>query len=263
MSGDDQPPKQFPPSGESRQTFEGNRFEDDALQRVHAQLLREKEEPSENFSYPPLVFVFLFMVLSFWAGVYLAEYSGDFGPFTYNEKLGRGVAEAAGPVVRDPLVEGKKIYVRQCLACHQSDGGGLPGVYPPVRGADWVQDNPERLVKLVLSGLQGAVVVNGNTYNNAMTAFGSLLNDRDIAFLLTYLRTAPEMGNDSFPVEEELVARVRAEYGSRSEAWTQPELEAIHGPVTGQWSPPAGAVPAAEAPASEEATSDSVEAPEA
>lgn len=240
MSGDETPQKHFPPTGESRDTFEGNKFEDDALQKVHAQLMREKEEPSENFSYPPLLLVFLFMLLFFWGGVYLAEFRGDFSPFVYDEHANLG-GPAEAPAPKDPLKVGKAVYVQNCVACHQADGNGMAGLYPPLVASDWVKDSPERLIKLVLSGLQGEVIVNGVTYNNAMTAFGQSLNDEKLAAVLTYIRTSPDYNNNSYAVDPSLVATVRAEYGSRSEAWTQGELEAIHGPVTGDWQPPASA----------------------
>ena len=251
MSGDS-PHKHPALHGESRETFEGNRFGDEALQRVHGQLMREKEEPSENFSYPPLVLIFVFMILAFWAGVYIAEYSGEFSPFVYDEH-GEMMAKNLGPLPPpDPLKLGKGVFVRNCVACHQSDGKGMAGVFPPVANSDWVRDHPERLIKVVLGGLQGPVEVNGNAYNNAMMGLGGAIDDQGIAAVLTYIRTAEEFGNDSYPVTPEMVARVRAEYGARSEAWTAAELEQIHGPVTGRWSPPAETV-SDEAPSEEEA----------
>jgi len=237
----------FPPSGESRSTFEGTRFEDADLQKVHTQLLREKEEPSENFSPMPLFLVAVFMVLAFWAGVYIVHYSGDFGPFHYDETVKPGAGADTGPREVDMMALGTRIYNQNCVACHQSSGLGLPGVYPPLVNSDWVKDDPHRLVNLVLAGLAGPVVVNGNEYNNAMTAFGRL-SDQQIAAVLTYIRTDPDYQNDSFEVSEELVAEVRAEYGARTEPWSQPELDAIYGPVTGEWSPPAAPVPVEEAP---------------
>jgi hypothetical protein len=87
-----------------------------------------------------------------------------------------------------------------------------------------------------------------------MLALGRL-SDRDIAVVLTCIRTDPEYKNSSFPVTPELVAEVRAAYGARSDPWSQAELEAIHGPVTGDWQP-------AEAPAAE-ASSDAEGMPEA
>jgi hypothetical protein len=66
MSGDESPNKHFPPTGESRETFESNKFEDDALQRVHTQLMREKEEPSENFLLPAAAAYFYFHAPVLW-----------------------------------------------------------------------------------------------------------------------------------------------------------------------------------------------------
>jgi mono/diheme cytochrome c family protein len=235
----------YPPDGKSRPTFEGTKFEDSDLQKVHTQLIREKEEPTENFSPMPLFLVAVFMILAFWAGVYIVHYSGDFGPFHYNETVKAGAAEDTGPREVDMMALGKRIYNQNCVACHQSSGLGLPGVYPPLVASDWLMDNPERLIKVVLAGLAGPVVVNGNEYNNAMTAFGRL-SDQQIAAVLTWLRTDPEHKNDSYPVSEELVAQVRADYGARAEPWSQAELEAIHGPVVGQWAPPAPAEPVVE-----------------
>ena len=241
MSGDETPKKHLPPAGAPRETFDANNFDDDALQHVHAQLMREKEEPSENFSYPPLILVFLFMILFFWGGVYMAEYRGDFSPFVFDEHdtLG-GPTEA--PTPKDPLKVGNAVYGQNCIACHQADGNGMTGLYPPLVASDWVKDDPQRLIKLVLSGLQGEVVVNGVTYNNAMTAFGPSLNDEKLAAVLTYIRSSPDYNNDSYAVDPSLVASVRADFGSRTEAWTQAELEAIHGPVTGDWQPPVSEV---------------------
>lgn len=226
------------PDGDPRPSFEGNNFADQDLQKVHAQLMREKEEPSENFSPMPLFLVGLFMILAFWAGIYLVKYSGDFGPYYYDETKPAGVAEDEGPREVDMLALGKRVYSQNCVACHQSSGLGLPGVYPTVNGSDWVKDNPERLIKVVLAGMAGPVTVNGNEYNNAMTAFNRL-SDQHVAAVLTYIRTDAAFNNSSHPVTPELVASVRAEYGARSEPWTQVELEEIHGPVTGEWSPPA------------------------
>lgn len=247
----------YPTEGKSRSTFEGTKFDDSDLQSVHSQLMREKEEPTENFSPMPLFLVALFMGMAFWAGVYLVHYSGDFGPYHYDETLKPGTASASGPQEVDMMALGTRIYNQNCVACHQSNGQGLPGVYPTLVNSDWVQDNPERLIKVILAGLAGPVTVNGNEYNNAMTAFGRL-SDQQIAAVLTYIRTDPDYSNDSYPVEEDLVAEVRSEYGERNEPWSQPELEAIHGPVTGDWEP--AAEPEPETVSDEAAGDESAEA---
>jgi mono/diheme cytochrome c family protein len=252
--------KQFPPTGESRPTFEGNRFEDVDLHKVHTQLMREKEEPSENFSPMPLFLVAVFMILAFWAGIYIVHYSGDFGPFHYDETVRAGEGEVDGPREVDMMALGARIYNQNCVACHQASGLGLPGVYPPLVASEWVQDNPERLIKIVLAGMAGPIVVNGREYNNAMTAFARL-KDEQIAAVLTYIRTHPDYSNNSYPVSPELVVTVRAAYGARSEPWSQVELEAIHGPVKGEWSPvggPAESEPSEGEPAVEAASAEPV-----
>lgn len=261
---DDSPQKPIPPlppepsrpdGAPSRETFEGTRFEDGRMQRVHAQLMREKEEPTENFSPMPMIFVALFMGLSFWAGIYLIRTSGNFDAFHFDETQDPGALVAdAGPAEIDMVAMGRGVYSRSCQVCHQGSAEGLPNIYPPLANADWMSDNPDRLIKVILSGLSGPIEVNGNTYNNAMTPFGQVLSDLQIAAVLTYLRTADDLGNNSYPVSEERVAAVRADYGARRESWSEPELEAIHGPVTGQWTPDAEEAPAEEleeAPAEE------------
>lgn len=227
---------QYPPTGEPRETFEGHGFDDDRLQRVHGQLMREKEEPSEGFSPTPLFLVFVIMILAFWGGVYMVWYSGEFSAFHFDETKSAIVSQDTGPREVDIMALGRRVYAQNCQVCHQASGDGQRGVYPPVARADWVQDNPERLIKVVLHGLEGRVEVNGNTYNNAMQAFGRL-NDQQVAAVLTYIRTDPDFGNNSYPVSPELVAQVRSDFDGRRNAWTQPELEDIHGPVTGEWSP--------------------------
>ncbi len=225
-----------PPDGKSRDTYEKTRFEDKHLHEVHSSLLREKEEPSENFSPMPLIFVGLFMVLAFWGGIYLVQYSGDFGPFHYDETAAPGEGVDDTPREVDMLALGRRVYSQNCVACHQSNGRGISGVYPSLVNVDWVQDNPEMLIKVILSGLAGPIEVNGSSYNNAMTPFGRL-SDQQIAAVLTFIRTDEAFENASYEVSPELVAEVREAYGARTDPWTQPELEDIHGPITGNWSP--------------------------
>ena len=178
----------YPNHGESRPTFEGTQFDDADLQKVHTQLMREKEEPTENFSPMPLFLVAVFMILAFWAGVYLVHTSGDFGPFHYDETKHAMSSEDTGPREIDMVALGKRVYSQNCVACHQTSGMGVAGTYPPLVASEWVKDNPKRLVKIVLSGLAGPVLVNGESYNNAMTPFNRL-SDQQIAAVLTYIRT--------------------------------------------------------------------------
>ena len=88
------------------------------------------------------------------------------------------------------LVNGKKIFETRCLVCHQSDGGGVPNMNPPLDGASNVNGKDiARLVKIIQNGYDERVALDGMYYNNAMTANPDLKEDA-IADVLTYIRTS-------------------------------------------------------------------------
>jgi len=86
------------------------------------------------------------------------------------------------------LINGKKIYETRCLVCHQSDGGGVPNMNPPLDGSTNVngKDIP-RLVKIIQNGYDERVELDGQYYNNAMTAMPDL-KEAAIADVLSYIR---------------------------------------------------------------------------
>ena len=87
-------------------------------------------------------------------------------------------------------INGKKIYETRCLVCHQSDGGGVPNMNPPLDGASNVNGRDiARLVKIIRNGYDERVALDGMYYNNAMTANPDLKEDA-IADVLTYIRTS-------------------------------------------------------------------------
>jgi mono/diheme cytochrome c family protein len=112
------------------------------------------------------------------------------------------------------FVDGSEIYSREghCITCHQGNGKGLPGSgFPPLAGTKWTIGNSDRLIKLTLKGLMGPIEVLGQKYPGQvpMTPFEHMLNDQEIASVLTYVRNS--FGNKATPVETEDVARVRKE----------------------------------------------------
>ena len=121
--------------------------------------------------------------------------------------------------------DGAEIYLIRCMSCHQVNGGGVPGVFPPLAGTEWVTGDEEVLIRIVLNGVTGEMEVNGMMYTGAMPPWGAFLNDEEMAALLTYIRT--EWDNDASEVTPETVARVRETVGDRSKPWTVEELEAI------------------------------------
>ena len=90
-------------------------------------------------------------------------------------------AEVAGAAdVTAQVKAGETVYQTVCLACHQADGKGLPGAFPPLAGSDYLLGDKERAVGVVLRGLEGEVVVNGVKYNSVMPAM-TQLSDKEIA----------------------------------------------------------------------------------
>lgn len=94
-----------------------------------------------------------------------------------------------GPEGEEPpsLELGQSVYEQYCLACHQADGSGVPGLYPPLKDTEWVSGDKEPLIDVILNGLSGPIEVHGETYNQEMAAHG-FLSDEEIAAVLTYCR---------------------------------------------------------------------------
>lgn len=88
--------------------------------------------------------------------------------------------------------DGAKLYA-QCASCHQANGQGLPGAFPPLAGHVSeilnLKGGREYLILVLLNGLQGPIEVKGMKYNGAMPAFGGL-KDEEIAALLNHIATA-------------------------------------------------------------------------
>jgi mono/diheme cytochrome c family protein len=111
---------------------------------------------------------------------------------------------------------GAEIFTR-CQGCHQADGHGLPGVFPPLAGSPFVLGDPAVTTQILLHGLTGSVAVLGTTYNGAMPAFGDQLNDAEIAAVLTYVRT--QWGNNASALDGSFVAAARIRSVARKESW--------------------------------------------
>jgi mono/diheme cytochrome c family protein len=107
---------------------------------------------------------------------------------------------------RGQLSNGASLYYSYCAICHQQNGRGASGRFPPLAGTPWVNGDKERLIGIVLNGLEGPIEVKGETYNNVMPQH-SFLSDQEIALILTYIRQS--FGNTSSAVEPDEVRIVR------------------------------------------------------
>ena len=191
---------------------------------LHGPIMRETARPRDGFQPIPLTLLFVFFALLLWGGWYLGEYDGDYREdvFTPGGEIALASRDQAEPEV-DPMVLGRRVY-NNCSACHQNDGQGVAGAFPPLAGSVWVTGSVEVLARILLQGMQGPVEVKGAIYNGNMPAW-SQLSDEEIAAVLTYIRGSWE--NEASPVDPETVAKAREATSGREAAWTAEEFEAL------------------------------------
>ena len=87
------------------------------------------------------------------------------------------------------IANGKKVYVQNCLTCHQADGSGVATMNPPLIKTTYVLGDKPTLIKIVLNGFNEDVEINGQKFSNTMTPHDSM-KDQEIADVLTYVRNS-------------------------------------------------------------------------
>ncbi|MCB1560774.1 MAG: nitrite reductase, copper-containing [Xanthomonadales bacterium] len=117
-------------------------------------------------------------------------------------------AKAAGTLtLEEQSKAGSVLFNGTCSVCHQANGQGLPGVFPPLAGSDYIASHShEQLVDVVLNGLNGPLTVNGKNYNSVMPPMSQLTDD-EVANILTYVLNSWDNGGGAISKED--VARVR------------------------------------------------------
>lgn len=222
------PSNNTPPKGPvaSKSTLEQAQLADASLHSMHgSQLHREQEEPSEGMAPVPVFLIFAFSALMFWGGIYIQRYSGGYQGTVCDHNWTPTSALAVSEKPFDPIVEGKKLFTRNCQQCHQSHGKGVPGVYPPLDGSEWAQGDPRRIGKLLLAGMSGTLTVHGEQFTGNMPSFNHW-KDKQIAAVLTYVRQ--EWSNKAEPVPESLITELRESIKGRNKPWKPEELLAEH-----------------------------------
>ena len=167
---------------------------------------REHEDPEETIRPMPLAALLVAAGMVVWAVVYILSTEpltlSQFGDQRTRAELSGPVAAAGG------AVDGKALYAAQCAACHQATGAGLPGVFPPLDGSEWVQGEPRVLANILLHGITGEITVKGNKYQGAMPAFPQL-SDAELAGIASFIRG--NWSNKAEPLQAELFAKERAD----------------------------------------------------
>ncbi|MEO6365250.1 MAG: copper-containing nitrite reductase [Luteimonas sp.] len=95
-------------------------------------------------------------------------------------------AKTGALTLADQIEAGKALFAGTCSTCHQPNGEGMAGVFPPLAKSDYLKANPERIVDVMLHGLTGPVAVNGKDYNSVMPPMSQLTDD-EVANIGTYV----------------------------------------------------------------------------
>lgn len=190
------------------------------------------DEPKEGWSPMPVLLIGLLALILFWGFTQLDDHGGAFEkqvypPYTSTNQLGE-----LWPV--DPREaqarEGKKLFEMNCAPCHMANGAGSEAVHaPPLAGSDWVNaEGPNRVVRIVLNGLQGPITVSSKQYGQGvMVPWRDSLKDEQIAAILTYVRGNKEWGNKAAAITPEQVKVIRDKTTSQVGPWNAPDLEKI------------------------------------
>lgn len=185
-----------------------------------APLFREEPLRPEGGEAPPTwLWMTIFGVILF-STFYLGSYLGDFSADPWLQ--GRTLAAAPEAEETEVVVDGGRIYNNRCQACHQADGQGVAGQFPPLVGSDWVLGDKGRLIRILLHGMEGPMEVLGESYNGVMPGWQRQLSDAEIAAVLTHIRD--EWDNGGSEITEQEVAVLREAESSRTGAWSADEL---------------------------------------
>lgn len=176
---------------------------------------REMPEPYEGNRPIPWLVILIVAGVFVWAIGYIL-FTHQSLPAAYGDRRTAADFQVAA-ASSDATVDGAQIYTAQCLACHQATGAGLPGVFPPLAGSEWVTDKAELSIQVVLHGLEGEITVKGAKYKGQMPMFKDKLSDAEIAAVLSHIRSS--FGNTASPIEAEQVAQARLATESQTEPW--------------------------------------------
>jgi mono/diheme cytochrome c family protein len=202
---------------------------------VHEEAMMEVDDPHEAFDAGPRWFYYFAVAALVIGGFYLGRHMGDFSNavhigFVDTTSLG---IQAETRSQTDQQVSGSAIFTSRCATCHQPDGRGVSGAFPPLTGSSYVTGDPEILIRILLHGLEGPLEVEGQQYNGVMPAWGNQLKDAEIAAVATHIRNG--LGdNKAEAIKTELVTQVRQQTQGQDKPWTAETLRNMPEPTEGQ-----------------------------
>ena len=197
---------------------------DREMVEVHSRLNHEKHPPTKGFLIAPLVFVFVFGCLIFVCSIQLAHSTNQFQLHPPKEIVELTEEEREALRLERKVDSGKKVFSVRCASCHQANGLGIAGQYPPLAGSKWVTSDPGLITNIILKGLKGEIIVKGETYGTsaAVNMAAVPISDREIANVTTYVRQA--WGNEAPEILESEVSAFRDASKDQIDQWTGDQL---------------------------------------
>jgi Cytochrome c, mono- and diheme variants len=191
------------------------------VNKIHLRIVsREQGEPEEGFEATPSWVWAISVLLLFAMGFYLGKYGGTFDTIAHEVEQPQTLS---GGEVK-PEVKGDMVYAGVCQACHQADGKGVEGKYPPLAGSEWLLQDSFTPARIVLFGLEGEIRVKGKGFNNKMPQFHDKLSNEEIAAAISFARSS--FGNKALTVSPAQADSMRKAYGGRG-PWGAAELESL------------------------------------
>ncbi|KWB75318.1 c-type cytochrome [Burkholderia ubonensis] len=173
---------------------------------------RENAEPGERANPVPWLLGLVAASLTAWGVSYFLlakDPAVDAASVDADKTATQSATAGAAP-------DGTQIFASRCASCHQVSGQGLPGVFPPLAGSEWVNGDAKVFARILLLGVNGNLSVKGATFNGTMPAFGSMSDD-EIAAVGTHVRAS--FGNKSAVLTADIVKAERDKLGGRTTPW--------------------------------------------
>jgi mono/diheme cytochrome c family protein len=189
---------------------------DDEMKASDAQRGREHADPDEGVRPLPWFLVMFLGAMAMWGAFYIyITPSGEESAFGDQRTVAtlRPPGAVAGAAAQ---IDGKQLFGSKCAACHQATGLGVPGVFPPLAGSEWVVGDEKVLTHILLHGVNEELVVKGTAYKGAMPAWKAMSDD-ELAAVMSYIRG--EWGNQAAPIKADTVKAQREATKARTEPY--------------------------------------------
>jgi mono/diheme cytochrome c family protein len=211
-------------AGHKPASFRDSSMETTDVNRIHKRIVEQEHmEPEEGLEPTPWWLWAFSVVLLFAMGFYIGRYGGSFSAAS-GEVVGQVAPQQQAAA---PVVHGDQVFAGVCQPCHQSHGYGIPGQYPPLVGSEWLLNDPDTPIRILLFGLAGPIEVNSKPFNNRMPAFHDKLSNEEIAAVITFVRSS--WGNSAPEVTAAQVDSIRQKNLGRGE-WSASELSKLRAP---------------------------------